>query len=76
MNAQTENDPARAVDGMSGFNIPDPTQVERLEGVVSAQEWQIRKNLAATYRLCAMHGWTDLVSVSYTHLTLPTIYSV
>ena len=66
MNAQTENDAARAVDGMSGFNIPDPSQVERLEGVVSDQEWQIRKNLAATYRLCAMHGWTDLV---FTHIS-------
>ena len=66
MNAQTENDPARAVDGMSGFNIPDPAQVDRLEGVVSDQEWQIRKNLAATYRLCAMHGWTDLV---FTHIS-------
>ena len=38
MNAQTENDPARAVDGMSGFNIPDPAQVDQLEGMVSAQE--------------------------------------
>ena len=66
MNAQTENDAARAVDGMSGFNIPDPSQVERLEGEVSDQEWQIRKNLAATYRLCAMHGWTDLV---FTHIS-------
>ena len=66
MNAQTENNPAGALEGMSGFNIPDPAQVERLEGKVSEREWQIRKNLAATYRLCAMHGWTDLV---FTHIS-------
>ncbi len=66
MNAQTDNDTASALDGMSGFNIPDPTTVERLEGKVSDKEWQIRKTLAATYRLCAMHGWTDLV---FTHIS-------
>lgn len=66
MNAQTENNASSALDGMSGFNIPDPAQVERLEGKVSDQEWQVRKTLAATYRLCAMHGWTDLV---FTHIS-------
>ena len=66
MNAQTETDPAGALEGMSGFNIPDPNQVERLEGKVSEREWLIRKKLAATYRLCAMHGWTDLV---FTHIS-------
>ncbi len=66
MNAQTENETLSALDGMSGFNISDPTKVDRLEGKVSAAEWQIRKNLAATYRLCAMHGWTDLV---FTHIS-------
>lgn len=66
MNAQTDNSPASALDGMSGFNIPDPSTIERLEGKVSDSEWQVRKNLAATYRLCAMHGWTDLV---FTHIS-------
>jgi len=66
MNAQTDNNKAGPLDGMSGFNIPDPTQIERLEGKVSDKEWQIRKSLAATYRLCAMHGWTDLV---FTHIS-------
>jgi len=55
-----------ALDVAAGFNIPDPTKVERLEGKVSAKEWQTRKDLAATYRLCAMHGWTDLV---FTHIS-------
>lgn len=50
----------------SGFNIPDPTTIDRVEGKVSAEEWQMRKDLAATYRLCAMHGWTDLV---FTHIS-------
>ncbi len=50
----------------AGFNIPDPTKVERLEGKVSGAEWQSRLELAATYRLCAMHGWTDLV---FTHIS-------
>jgi len=49
-----------------GFQIADPTQIPRLEGKVSDEEWRIRKNLAATYRLCAMHAWTDLV---FTHIS-------
>lgn len=55
-----------ALNVAAGFNIPDPTQIPRLEGKVSAEEWQVRKDLAATYRLCAMHGWTDLV---FTHIS-------
>ncbi len=50
----------------AGFHIPDPTSVPRLEGKVSDVEWHLRKQLAATYRLCAMHGWTDLV---FTHIS-------
>jgi len=50
----------------AGFNIPDPTTIPRLEGKVSGEEWRIRKELAATYRLCAMHAWTDLV---FTHIS-------
>ncbi len=55
-----------ALDVAAGFNIPDPTKIDRLEGQVSEKEWQTRKDLAATYRLCAMHGWTDLV---FTHIS-------
>jgi len=50
----------------AGFSIPDPTTIDRLEGKVSDEEWRIRKDLAATYRLCAMHAWTDLV---FTHIS-------
>ena len=66
MNAQTENKASAAISGMTGFNIPDPTEIERLEGKVSETEWRMRCDLAATYRLCAMHGWTDLV---FTHIS-------
>lgn len=56
-----------AVNVSSGFNIPDPTEIDRLEGQVSEAEWKLRCELAATYRLCAMHGWSDLV---FTHISL------
>ena len=66
MTAQTDKSKMAAIQSMTGFDIPDPTQVERLEGKVSDAEWQARVDLAATYRLCAMHGWTDLV---FTHIS-------
>jgi len=55
-----------AVGVEAGFNIPDPNEIERLEGKVSDVEWKLRCDLAATYRLCAMHAWTDLV---FTHIS-------
>ena len=33
---------------------------------VSEEEWQTRANLAACYRLIAMHGWDDLI---FTHIS-------
>ena len=67
MNAPTNNDRIQqAMDRAPGFNIPDPTKIERLEGKVTDAEWQIRKDLAALYRLIAMHGWSDLV---FTHIS-------
>ncbi|KAF1043275.1 MAG: Decarboxylase NovR [Herbaspirillum frisingense] len=33
---------------------------------ISPQEWQVRLDLAACYRLCALNGWDDLV---YTHIS-------
>ncbi|MFZ4759870.1 MAG: class II aldolase/adducin family protein, partial [Burkholderiaceae bacterium] len=33
---------------------------------VSEQEWQLRVDLAAAYRLVALHGWDDLV---FTHIS-------
>ena len=37
-----------------------------LEGVVSAEEWQARLDLAAAYRLVALFRWDDLI---FTHIT-------
>jgi ribulose-5-phosphate 4-epimerase/fuculose-1-phosphate aldolase len=40
--------------------------IASLKEVVSAEEWQLRVDLAACYRLTAMYGWTDLV---FTHIS-------
>ena len=37
-----------------------------LKGAVSAEEWQLRVDLAACYRLVAVYGWTDLI---FTHIS-------
>ena len=38
-----------------------------LKNSVSEQEWQLRVDLAACYRLIALHGWDDLI---YTHVSV------
>jgi ribulose-5-phosphate 4-epimerase/fuculose-1-phosphate aldolase len=40
--------------------------IPSLKNRVSADEWQLRCDLAACYRLVALHGWTDLV---FTHIS-------
>jgi ribulose-5-phosphate 4-epimerase/fuculose-1-phosphate aldolase len=40
--------------------------VTSLKGKVSEGEWQARVELAALYRLVALHGWDDLI---YTHIS-------
>ena len=42
------------------MNIPS------LQGKVSDEEWQLRVDLAAAYRLVALYGWSDLV---FTHIS-------
>ena len=37
-----------------------------VQAQVSAQEWQLRQDLAACYRLVALYGWSDLV---FTHIS-------
>jgi ribulose-5-phosphate 4-epimerase/fuculose-1-phosphate aldolase len=37
-----------------------------LQNAVSTEEWQLRVDLAACYRLVAMYGWTDLI---FTHIS-------
>lgn len=55
-----------AINLSASMVIPDPLDLESLKGKVSDAEWAIRCELAATYRLCALHGWTDLV---FTHIS-------
>ena len=49
------------------MNIPS------LQKSVSAEEWQLRCDLAACYRLVALYGWSDLV---FTHISLKLPESV
>ena len=42
------------------MNIPS------LHGQVSPEEWQLRCDLAAAYRLVALYGWSDLI---FTHIS-------
>ena len=37
-----------------------------LKSKVSAAEWQVRVELAALYRLVALHGWDDMI---FTHVS-------
>lgn len=41
-------------------------QIPSLKGKVSEDEWKLRCDLAAAYRLVALYGWTDLV---FTHIS-------
>jgi ribulose-5-phosphate 4-epimerase/fuculose-1-phosphate aldolase len=41
-------------------------KIESLRQLVSAEEWQLRVDLAACYRLVALYGWSDLV---FTHIS-------
>lgn len=42
-------------------------QIPSLKDQVSAEEWQLRCDLAACYRLVAAYGWSDLV---FTHISV------
>jgi ribulose-5-phosphate 4-epimerase/fuculose-1-phosphate aldolase len=48
------------------MKVPAAHKIESLEGKVSAEEWQTRVDLAATYRLVAMYGWDDMI---FTHIS-------
>ncbi|MGE0409399.1 MAG: class II aldolase/adducin family protein [Amphiplicatus sp.] len=50
----------------AGFVVPDPLSLPSLKGRVSEEEWRVRCDLAATYRLVALYGWDDLV---FTHIS-------
>ena len=40
--------------------------IQSLKNTVAAEEWQLRCDLAACYRLAALYGWSDLV---FTHIS-------
>ncbi|ONH33340.1 class II aldolase/adducin family protein [Pseudofrankia asymbiotica] len=48
----------------SSFELPVTRIAE--DGPMSAEERQVRRDLAAAYRLCALFGWDDLI---YTHIS-------
>ena len=48
------------------MNAPEKLAFPSMRERVSAEEWQVRQDLAACYRLVADFGWSDLV---FTHIT-------
>ena len=52
--------------GMSGLSALESVDIPSLEGKVSDDEWAIRVDLAAAYRMVAAYGWDDLI---FTHLS-------
>lgn len=46
--------------------MADGAQKVDIRSSVSAEEWQARVDLAALYRLIAMHGWDDMI---FTHIS-------
>jgi ribulose-5-phosphate 4-epimerase/fuculose-1-phosphate aldolase len=52
--------------GMANLSPLATVEIPSLEGKVSAEEWKVRVDLAAAYRLIAYYGWDDLI---FTHLS-------
>ena len=52
--------------GVAGAQVLETLDIPSLEGRVSDQEWAIRVDLAAAYRMVAHYGWDDLI---FTHLS-------
>jgi ribulose-5-phosphate 4-epimerase/fuculose-1-phosphate aldolase len=50
----------------AGQRMETSMEIASLKQQVSAEEWQLRVDLAACYRLVALYGWSDLV---FTHIT-------
>ena len=53
-------------EGMGSATAVDSIAVPSLEGKVSDEEWVLRVDLAAAYRIVADYGWDDLI---FTHLS-------
>jgi ribulose-5-phosphate 4-epimerase/fuculose-1-phosphate aldolase len=52
--------------GMADLKPLQSVEIPSLEGKVSDEEWAIRVDLAAAYRMVAHYGWDDLI---FTHLS-------
>ena len=52
--------------GMTDTKPLESVEIPSLEGKVSDEEWAIRVDLAAAYRMVAHYGWDDLI---FTHLS-------
>jgi ribulose-5-phosphate 4-epimerase/fuculose-1-phosphate aldolase len=52
--------------GMDDLAPLSAVDIPSLKDKVSAEEWQVRVDLAAAYRLVAYYGWDDLI---FTHLS-------
>jgi ribulose-5-phosphate 4-epimerase/fuculose-1-phosphate aldolase len=52
--------------GMSDLKPLESVEIPSLRGKVSDEEWAIRVDLAAAYRMVAYYGWDDLI---FTHLS-------
>jgi ribulose-5-phosphate 4-epimerase/fuculose-1-phosphate aldolase len=48
------------------MSAPEKIAVSNVRELVSPEEWQVRVDLAAAYRLVALYGWDDLV---FTHIS-------
>jgi len=48
------------------YDIMENETISDVKGRVTQQEWDMRVNLAACYRLIALYGWDDLV---FTHIS-------
>jgi ribulose-5-phosphate 4-epimerase/fuculose-1-phosphate aldolase len=52
--------------GIADTKVLDSVEIPSLKGKVSDEEWAIRVELAAAYRMVAYYGWDDLI---FTHLS-------
>ena len=53
--------------GMDQLRALQEVNIPSLEGKVSDEEWKLRVDLAAAYRLIAHYGWDDLI---FTHMSV------
>lgn len=52
--------------GMAQMKAVDSLDIPPMKDKISAEEWEIRVDLAAAYRMVAHYGWDDLI---FTHLS-------